>query len=67
MSLGEHHDPFRTSLWIRIWIQAGPEGMWVLAYRYIKWGLVSKLLREGVLIAPLNTRYAQLEFNLISV
>ena len=38
--------------------------MWVLAYRYTKLGLVSKLLREGVLIAPLNTRYAQLEFNL---
>ena len=46
MSIGLHQHPFRPSLnpdLIQI-AEAGPRGILILAYRHIKWRLVSKLL-----------------------
>ena len=40
----------------------------VLIYSHIKWGLILKLLmRAGVLLVPLDPRYTQVGFNLVSV
>jgi len=51
-------------------IQAGPKGMLVLIYRYIEWVLILKLFIKAFLklfMAPLDSRYTQVGFNLICV
>ena len=46
---------------------AGPKGIMVIAYRHIKEGARFEPLVKGVLVAPLDSRYTQVGFNLISV
>ena len=49
-------------------LDLGPKGMLlVLANRHIKWGAYFKALKEGVLLAPMDSRYTQVGFNSISV
>ena len=51
----------------QVWIQAGPKGMFVLALQTNQVGARFEALFVGVLLAPLNSRYNQVGFNLISV
>jgi len=52
----------------QVWILASPKGILVLAYRHIKGGGVQlESLAEGDHVAPLDSRYTQVGFNLIYV
>ena len=60
--------PFYGQPLDQVWRVAGPKGIMVLAQRHMKRGLVHfEALIEGVLMAPLDPRYTQVGFNLISV
>ena len=66
MSLRQHQDPFRASLWIRSGFRLALKDVGANLQTY-QVGARFEGLTEGVLIAPLDSRYTQVGFNLSSV
>ena len=64
MSVAKHHYPFRASLWIRTGFRLTLKGASLQTYQVKS---CFEALVEGVLMAPLDSRYTQVGFNLISV
>ena len=64
MSIDKHHYPFRASLWIRTGFRLTLKGASLQTYQVKS---CFEALVEGVLMAPLDSRYTQIRFNLISV